>query len=197
MHTRLLTATALSGALIALAACGGGGDDDAADPGTTIEIAGESPGDDTAPAEDGEAGDGNECPLLSDDDAAQAVGVETLTSSEGGRDICAWTTPDGVRAFSVYKTEPFPPKSMTDAERAKAAGTNTCGMSEPRSVEIADGAAIVCDAGLSVYGYYFINGQQYNVEVGDTSNLSPDDAEVAARIDTAANVIAKLKLPDG
>ena len=202
MNTSRKAIAALTGALIALTACGGGDDDGAEDLLSTTDTDVASPDDGTAaPEDDPAAGDG--CPVLSDADAAQALGVETLTFN-GTSTSCGWQTPDGEQALTVLDVTEDNATEMSlaesPAERAKARSINGCagdpleggGMGPSREVAVPGGAATVCYHGQ---GWVYTSDRIYMVNIGDPS-VDTDDAEKAVRVDTAAKVIAKLKLPE-
>lgn len=190
MMTSLKTIAAVTGVLIALTACGAD-DDGTADPAPTIDTDVASPDDATTAPHDEATDDG--CPVLTDAEAAQALGVEMLTM-DGNGELCTWRTPDGEPALQVLTEEPSTPGASPE-ERATYWGSRKC-HDAPRAVTVTGGAAVACDAGLDGRGRVFTSDHEYLVSIGDQS-ANPDEAERADQVDVAAKVIAEFTLPDG
>lgn len=132
----------------------------------------------------------DECPVLSNADAAEALGVESVTMETIGT-ICTWETPEGQPALQVIREKPATRGSP--AEQAKSWGINGC-LEDPREVTVTGGYGVACEGGYKGQGAAFTGDYQYLVSIGDPyANLS--DAEEADRVDTAAEVLARLTLP--
>lgn len=207
MHTKRFTMTTLAGAMIGLAACGG--DDDATseksapEPGISSpsDSVVDSPGEGTVPPAQGTGPEGAEgeegaspCPLLSDEDAATALGLEPLTmDGQGGN--CTWITSQGKPALQVLPADHLrSPDAATPEEQARVYGEGTCSLDEPRLITASGGVGIVCgkeDGNSAV----FTSAHAYQVNIGDPLG-SADNAKLAKN-DALANVIEQLQLGDG
>lgn len=144
-----------------------------------------------APQGDGAGGSG--CPLLSDADAAQALGVDKLTmDGQGGN--CTWITPDRKKALQVLRAD-YLRSSKTDGspkEQAKRYGDTTCSLDEPREIDANGGVGVVCGDQDS-NSVVFTSDHAYQVNIGDPLG-GTQNAELA-KGDALAKLIAKLKLP--